>query len=123
MNTSACARYARYTSAGGYGRAPASNITGVSRSAETARETARRSPALPGTIYKGRVSTLLPEVNPATRTLKARDFVVDYRPPVGVRLSPHFYNTMDEIDRVMAEIAAIAAAKDYADGGTSSLVT
>jgi hypothetical protein len=30
---------------------------------------------------------------------------------------------MDEIDRVMAEIAAIAAAKDYSDGGTSSLVT
>ena len=45
MNTSACARYARYTSAGGYGRAPASNITGVSRSAEMARETARRSSA------------------------------------------------------------------------------
>ena len=43
MNTSACARYARYTSAGGYGRAPASNITGVSRSAEIARDTARRS--------------------------------------------------------------------------------
>jgi Transposase, Mutator family len=45
MNTSACTRYARYTSAGGYGRAPASNITGVSRSAETARDTARRSSA------------------------------------------------------------------------------
>jgi hypothetical protein len=30
---------------------------------------------------------------------------------------------MDEIERVMAEIAAIAASKDYADGGRSSLVT
>ena len=30
-NRSLCARYARYTSAGEYGRAPASNITGVSR--------------------------------------------------------------------------------------------
>ena len=45
MNTSLCARYARYTSPGGYGRAPSSNITGVSRSAEMARETARRSSA------------------------------------------------------------------------------
>ena len=45
MNTSLCARYARYSSAGGYGRAPSSNITGVSRSAEMARETARRSSA------------------------------------------------------------------------------
>ena len=58
-----------------------------------------------------------------SRTLKARDFIVDYRPPVGIRISPHFYNTMDEIDRVMAEIAAITATKDYADGSTSSLVT
>ncbi len=34
-----------YTSRGGYGRAPSSNITGVSRSAEIARATARRSSA------------------------------------------------------------------------------
>jgi Cu(I)/Ag(I) efflux system membrane fusion protein len=31
-----------------------------------------RTPALPGTIYKGKVSAILPEVNAATRTLKAR---------------------------------------------------
>jgi Cu(I)/Ag(I) efflux system membrane fusion protein len=31
-----------------------------------------RTPALPGTAFKGRVNALLPEVNPATRTLKAR---------------------------------------------------
>ncbi|HWH47882.1 MAG TPA: efflux RND transporter periplasmic adaptor subunit [Burkholderiales bacterium] len=31
-----------------------------------------RSPALPGTTFKGRVNAILPEVNPATRTLKAR---------------------------------------------------
>ena len=43
MNTSLCARYARYRSRGGCGRAPASNITGVNRSAEIARETTRRS--------------------------------------------------------------------------------
>ena len=30
---------------------------------------------------------------------------------------------MDEIDRVMAEIASIVATKDYADGDASSLVT
>jgi selenocysteine lyase/cysteine desulfurase len=58
-----------------------------------------------------------------SRTLKARDFVVDYRPPVGVRISPHFYNTMDEVDRVMAEIASIVASRNYVDGGASSLVT
>lgn len=31
-----------------------------------------RTPSLPGTVFKGKVSALLPEVDPATRTLKAR---------------------------------------------------
>jgi Cu(I)/Ag(I) efflux system membrane fusion protein len=30
------------------------------------------SPAFPGTTFRGKVESLLPEVNPATRTLKAR---------------------------------------------------
>jgi kynureninase len=71
----------------------------------------------------GTVAVDVPDALLVSRTLKARDFIVDYRPPVGIRISPHFYNTMDEIDRVMAEIAAITATKDYADGGTPSLVT
>ena len=41
---------------------------------------------------------------------------------VGIRISPHFYNTVDEVDRVMAEIAAITTTRDYADG-PSSVVT
>ena len=44
-NTWLCARYARYSSRGGCGRAPISNITGISRSAETASRTACRSAA------------------------------------------------------------------------------
>jgi kynureninase len=71
----------------------------------------------------GTVALDVPDALLVSRTLKARDFIVDYRPPVGIRISPHFYNTMDEIDRVMAEIAAIAAAKDYVNGGTPSVVT
>jgi Cu(I)/Ag(I) efflux system membrane fusion protein len=31
-----------------------------------------RTPAVPGAIFRGKVSAILPEVNPATRTLKAR---------------------------------------------------
>jgi kynureninase len=71
----------------------------------------------------GTVAVNVPEALLVARTLKARDFVVDYRPPVGVRISPHFYNTMDEIDHVMAETASIVATKDYASGEPSSLVT
>ncbi|MGH9141144.1 MAG: aminotransferase class V-fold PLP-dependent enzyme [Vicinamibacterales bacterium] len=71
----------------------------------------------------GTVAINVPDAALVSRTLKARDFIVDYRPPVGVRISPHFYNTMDEIDRTMAEIASIAAKKDYIDAGPSSRVT
>jgi kynureninase len=58
-----------------------------------------------------------------SRTLKAREFIVDYRPPVGIRASPHFYNTLEEVDRLVAEIASIVAKKDYATSGPKSLVT
>jgi kynureninase len=71
----------------------------------------------------GTVAVNVPDAPLVSRTLKARDFIVDYRPPVGIRISPHFYNTMDEIDRVMAEIASIAATKDYVGGDSSSVVT
>ena len=36
-----------------------------------------------------------------------RRFIVDYRPPLGLRIAPHFYNTMEEIDAIMEEIAAV----------------
>jgi Cu(I)/Ag(I) efflux system membrane fusion protein len=36
-----------------------------------------RTPALPGTVFKGKVSAILPEVNASTRTLKARIEVVN----------------------------------------------
>jgi kynureninase len=71
----------------------------------------------------GTVAVNVPDGLLVSRTLKARDFIVDYRPPVGVRISPHFYNTTDEVDRVMAEIASIVATKDYDTGETRSLVT
>lgn len=71
----------------------------------------------------GTVAVNVPEAALVARTLKAREFVVDYRPPVGVRISPHFYNTPDEIDRVMAEMASIVSKKDYDNAAVKSLVT
>jgi selenocysteine lyase/cysteine desulfurase len=71
----------------------------------------------------GTVAVNVPDALLVSRTLKARDVIVDYRPPVGIRISPHFYNTIEEIDRVMAEIASIVRTKDYASGTGSSLVT
>jgi selenocysteine lyase/cysteine desulfurase len=71
----------------------------------------------------GTVAVNVPEAAQVSRTLKARDFLVDYRPPVGIRISPHFYNTEEEVDAVMAEIAAIVARKDYAQPSHPGLVT
>jgi kynureninase len=71
----------------------------------------------------GTVAVNVPEAQLVSRTLKARDFVVDYRPPVGVRISPHFYNTVDEVDRIMAEVKSIVETKDYATSDASSRVT
>ena len=71
----------------------------------------------------GTVAVHVPDAHLVSRTLKARDFIVDYRPPVGVRISPHFYNTTDEIDRIMDEVARIVAEKDYAAGEVKSVVT
>jgi Cu(I)/Ag(I) efflux system membrane fusion protein len=48
-------------------------------------------PAYPGEKFTGRVSALLPEVNPATRTLKAR---IELANP-GQRLKPGMYATVD----------------------------
>jgi len=43
------------------------------------------------------------------RELNARDVVVDYRPGVGIRMSPHFYTEDAELDRAFAAIDDIRA--------------
>jgi kynureninase len=58
----------------------------------------------------GTVAIDLPHAHEVAKTLNARDFVVDFRPGVGVRVSPHFYNTFEEIDRLVAEVARIVEA-------------
>ncbi|MGH9201189.1 MAG: aminotransferase class V-fold PLP-dependent enzyme [Vicinamibacterales bacterium] len=72
----------------------------------------------------GTVAVNPPDALAVSRALKARDFVVDYRPGVGIRVSPHFYNTPDEIDRLMAELAHIVEHKAYdVDARPRSVVT
>ncbi len=43
--------------------------------------------------------------------LLARGFVVDHRPGVGIRVSPHFYNTLEETHAVLDAMAAIRAGR------------
>jgi kynureninase len=39
-----------------------------------------------------------------SKELLKRDFLIDWRPDAGIRISPHFYNTMDEVDEIMEEM-------------------
>ncbi len=42
--------------------------------------------------------------------LVRRGVIVDHRPGAGIRMAPHFYNTLDEIEHAIATLVEIAAA-------------
>ena len=46
----------------------------------------------------GTISIDMPDAPEVCRALLKRDILVDYRPKAGVRFSPHFYNTDEEIE-------------------------
>jgi kynureninase len=48
-----------------------------------------------------------------TKELIRREFIVDYRPGAGVRISPHFYTKDEELELVIAELKTIRDAKAY----------
>ena len=68
----------------------------------TPRDAARRG---------GTVAVNPPDAEAISRRLLERNFFIDYRPGAGIRISPHFYNTDDECDAIVAEIAALAAGR------------
>jgi len=55
----------------------------------------------------GTVTLDVPRGPEVLRELLRREVLVDYRPQAGIRLSPHFYNSEEEVDRAVAEIAQI----------------
>jgi kynureninase len=55
----------------------------------------------------GTVSIDMPDAKPVSRELIAREILVDWRPKAGVRFSPHFYNTDEEVDFAIDSVAAI----------------
>jgi kynureninase len=68
----------------------------------TPREHARRG---------GTVAVNPPTAEAISRELLQTDILIDYRPGAGIRIAPHFYNTEDECDEVIGEIAALAAGR------------
>lgn|SRR5208282_3945596 len=67
------------------------------------RISAPRDPARRG----GTVAVDMPNSKEVCAELLKRDILVDWRPGAGVRVSPHFYNTDDEIDFAMAAVDEI----------------
>jgi kynureninase len=59
----------------------------------------------------GTVSIDMPDAQAVSRELLAHEVLVDYRPKAGVRFSPHFYNTDEEVDAAIATAAAILKEK------------
>jgi selenocysteine lyase/cysteine desulfurase len=43
------------------------------------------------------------------KELAARDILCDFRPDVGLRLGPHFFNTEEELDFTIGQIEDIVA--------------
>ncbi len=48
-----------------------------------------------------------------TKELIRREFIVDYRPGAGVRISPHFYTKDEELELVIAEMKEIRDTRAY----------
>jgi len=43
-----------------------------------------------------------------------REFIVDFRPGAGVRISPHFYTKDEELELVIEEMKSIRDTRAYA---------
>jgi kynureninase len=55
----------------------------------------------------GTVAINMPNSKEVCADLLRQDVLVDWRPNAGVRFSPHFYNTMEEIDRAIQAVDEI----------------
>ena len=74
------------------------------------REPSRRGGALtidPNPSGRGGAPRVALTTKEICEELIRRRFLVDYRPPLGIRIAPHFYNTLEEVDAVLDEIAKI----------------
>ena len=73
--------------------------------------TTPRDPAKRG----GTVALNIPSAYAISKVLKDREFIVDYRPGAGIRISPHFYSSDEELDLIMAEVQKIIDTNAYAN--------
>ena len=72
--------------------------------------TSPRDPARRG----GTVTVAHPQASAITKELVRREFIVDYRPGAGVRISPHFYTTDEELHLAIEEMKRIRDTATFA---------
>ena len=72
----------------------------------------------------GTVAIAAPHAYEVSRELLRREFLVDYRPGAGIRVSPHFYTADGELEDVVREIERILETRAYeAHVGARAYVT
>jgi kynureninase len=54
-----------------------------------------------------------------TKELIRREFIVDYRPGAGVRISPHFYTKDEELELVVTEMKKLRDGREYETTSTA----
>lgn len=62
----------------------------------------------------GTISVMHEHAAALTTELINREFIVDYRPGAGVRISPHFYTTDEELELIIQEMKSIRDTRAYA---------
>jgi len=77
------------------------------------RVTSPRDPARRG----GTITVWDDNAAAITKELIRREFIVDYRPGAGVRVSPHFYTKDEELELVIAEMKKIRDHREYETSG------
>jgi kynureninase len=73
------------------------------------RVTSPKDPAVRG----GTITVWDDNAAEITKELVRREFIVDYRPGAGVRISPHFYTTDEELELVIAEMKKIRDGREF----------
>jgi kynureninase len=98
----------------------AKSIRQVQRLIELARERglATHTPEHPEQ-RGGMVILDVPHGEAVARELIRREILIDYRPGAGIRLSPHFYTSDEELAHAVDQISAILAAGAYRSQDTA----
>jgi len=92
----------------------AKSVRQTARLLELAQERGYHVSASPDPERRGgTVAIDVPHGYEVSRELIRREFLVDYRPKAGIRVSPHFYSTDEELELTLREIDDILRTKAY----------